>query len=402
MRSRPTPITLPSHASILTGLYPTEHGIRDNAIFRLGGDARTLAEVFQEEGLRTAAFVGCYILDARFGLDQGFESYGSVAYSGLESLSQVLDRPADEVVDETLQWLDAIGDDEEFFLWVHFYDPHRPWRAPEPWPSRLGEAYAAEIAFTDFHLGRLREALTTRGFDDSLLWAVTADHGESLGQHDELSHGLFLYDSTMHVPLLLSGSAVGHLAGTNVPAPVSNAQLAPTLLESCGLPSDATGSRLDPLPIDGEQTGPDAVYLESQLPFHSYRWRATRGVVHGNVKYIDGPQPQLYRRDVDPHEQENLAPNKPERVVELEASLESILSQHRDLGLSAGRSTTAAERERLRQLGYLIAESEDDLDPVRPSSPRCAGQRGSRAGIGRSTRSHLCRSAQGEGSRGSR
>jgi len=217
----PTPITLPSHASILTGVYPTAHGVRDNAVFALAPEARLVSEVLAERGWRTAAFVGSFVLHPRFGLDQGFEVYHAPQPTREPMRDRYVERPANEVVDDALAWLSGLAAGERFFVWLHFFDPHIPYEPPPAWREPSVHPYEGEIAFCDAQLGRLLEALEEAGRARNLLVAVTADHGESLGEHGEETHGVFIYQATLHVPLILSGEPVARARGQRVGHAVS-------------------------------------------------------------------------------------------------------------------------------------------------------------------------------------
>jgi arylsulfatase A-like enzyme/Flp pilus assembly protein TadD len=365
----PTPITLPSHASLLTGVAPSAHGVRDNGGFVLGGEATLLSEVLREHGWRTGAFVGSYVLGAATGLDQGFEVYrgpveSSTAY-GLDA-----ERPASQVVDDAIAWLGSLPAAAPFFAWVHFYDPHYPHTPPLPWSERLDDPYDAEIAFCDAQLGRLLAFLAGSGRDRNLVTAVTADHGESLGRHGEATHGVFLYQSVMRVPLVVAGPPLSEAKGTRVSDRVSSLRLAPTLLALAGLPADAmpkvsAASLFDASGAPDPAPGPIA--LETFMPFYSYRWRATRGLVHGDEKYIAGARPELYDLARDPEERRNLAPDRAERVRALGAELDRLVAAHPPLGWEGERSLSSDERALLESLGYVSPSGVGD--PFDPSLP---------------------------------
>jgi choline-sulfatase len=357
----PTPITLPSHVSILTGVGPSEHGVRDNAFFSLSPDALLVSEVLLRRGWRTAAFVGSYILAPQFGLAQGFERYGAP----LEGDSLVRsDRSANLVTGEAIDWLSRLSPDERFFLWVHFYDPHAPLHPPPPWNTRLKDPYDAEIAFCDDQLGRLLEAIAAKGLDRNLLTVVTADHGEALGEHHEATHGVLLYQSTMHVPLIFHGPLLGSARGTRVARRVSTMDLPATLLHLAGIPADAlpasrSAPLLEPGRLPDAASSPQPIYLESLLPFHSLHWRALRGLVSDDYKLIEGSQPELYQLDDDPGERSDLAEREPARVQDMERQLEQIVSRP-PLGWGRQRGASAEEAERLAALGYVVGTSDGD------------------------------------------
>jgi len=212
------PVTLPSHATILTGVYPCAHGVRDNGVFRLGPEARLVSEALSERGWRSGAFVGAYVLDARFGLDQGFEVYTASGTAGIGNVIYA-ERPAHRVVDDAIAWLGSLPPDAPFFAWVHLFDPHAPFAPPKAWRARFEDPYDGEIAFADDQVGRLVSWIRRRDPARELVVVVTADHGEGLGAHGEASHGTFLYQDTMHVPLVISGAGVAR--GVRSSAPVA-------------------------------------------------------------------------------------------------------------------------------------------------------------------------------------
>ncbi|MEE9608292.1 MAG: sulfatase-like hydrolase/transferase, partial [Myxococcota bacterium] len=362
----PAPITLPSHASILTGVYPSAHGVRDNGIFALAPDAVLVSEVLSRHGWRSAAFVGSYVLDASFGLDQGFEVFRGVpSFAGQWNAGHYPDRPASAVVDDAVAWLETLEPGERFFAWLHFFDPHVPHEAPEYWAKRVAHPYDAEIAFCDDQLRRLLRFLDERGLADGLLVAVTADHGEAFGEHGEESHGVFVYQATLRVPLVLSGTPLAHAAGTRVREPVSIASLAPTLLALAGLPAEELPDvRVAPLlgPQGGVRTAEpeDAIYLESYLPYHTFRWRALRGLVWGGYKLVDGQRPELYALGSDPTEQRDLADANADVVDDMRRRLAALLDTHAPLPWAAGHEPDAAARARLEALGYLAGSAGDD------------------------------------------
>lgn len=357
----PTPITLPSHASILSGVAPPVHGVRDNGMFALGSEARLLPEALQEAGWRTGAFVGSYVLDAKFGLAQGFEVYRGPPVS--RSLSGAgTERSAGSVVDDALAWIATLPPDERFFAWIHFYDPHEPFAPPPRWAARHRDSYDGEIAYCDEQLGRMLDALAHRGRDADLLVALTADHGESLGDHGEQSHGVFVYQATLHVPLVLSGAGID-AHGRRVSQIVGNTALAPTLLALAGLPAGALPAATGPTLLE---EGPRSLYVESLLPYYSLRWRALRGLVEDGHKLIDGARAELYDLRRDPGERHDLAPTQPERVAALTRRLGERLSQER-AGWAGPRRLEPGDRARLAALGYVAGSG--GRDPFDASLP---------------------------------
>ena len=380
----PVPLTLPSHAALLTGTYPFYNGVRDQPGFRLPDDIPTLAEYFSRAGYTAAAVLGSPVLSRRFGLDRGFEDYddrfgGSTQEedTGLPNIK----RPADSVVRLALAWLDSRPPGKLFFLWLHFYDPHLPYRAPEPFRSRFAQhPYDGEIAYTDAALATLFAGLRSRGRFESSIIALTADHGEGLGDHGESSHGYFIYDSTIRVPLLVkpasnvappftaaggslkSGATTG--AG-DIKTSVSLVDLAPTLLHLAGIPvpSAMQGTDLAGSVISGEEPRPHPVYAETMYPLLHLGWNPLRALISQKaaqpaaweaVKYIQAPRPELYDLHSDPGEVRNEYSSHQAEAAPLRDQLESFVRAHVPAKPSAARAPVSAETAELfASLGYV-------------------------------------------------
>jgi arylsulfatase A-like enzyme len=352
------PITLPSHATLLTGVWPAAHGVRDNGLFVLDGGATLLSEALSSEGFATGAFVGSFVLDARFGLAQGFDVYRGPAPSKLGLEPEMVERPAGAVVDDALEWARGLPRDASFLVWVHFYDPH----APHETGAAPGDPYDAEIALCDAELARLRGGLERMGFAEGLLEIVTADHGEGLGEHGEETHGLLLHDATMRVPILLRGA--GMTAGRVVREPASHAQIAPTVLFWLGLDARALPeARAAPLPTEGEggaRSEPAPLLLETFLPFHLHRWRPLVGIVAGEWKLVRGRFDELFELTNDPGESKNLAAERAELAQSLARRLEAELERLPRLPAPAGPQLSAQERALLLSLGYAGSDGGGD------------------------------------------
>jgi len=367
----PTPTTLPSHASILTGTYPSAHGVHDNGVFALERDARLISEVFRERGFRTAAFVGTYILDESFGLNQGFEAYRGPVLT-LEHRMQEPRRPANEVVDDAISWFEQLDSSERFFVWVHFYDPHRPLRERDSAGRKIKDPYADAISSCDRELGRLLKFLDARKMAKNLLTVVTADHGESNGEHGESTHGIFVYQSSMRVPLILSGGPLANWKGIRVDRAVTNAAIAPTVLSLAGLPATEMPSvRLGPLlSMNGEDISVadvEPLLLQSLTPYYNYRWRALRGVVWRDHKLVQGSTSELYALTDDPGEIVDLSKRHTDLAADLRRDLEKLVAEHAPLGWAVSRSVSAEEHELLVSLGYgSHYAGEDPFDPALP------------------------------------
>jgi arylsulfatase A-like enzyme/Flp pilus assembly protein TadD len=346
-----TVLTLPSHASILTGLYPYDHGIRDNSGYRLRAGEPTVATRLQPLGFATGAFVGAFPLNQRFGLNAGFQVYDDKVGEVGPSMDFALPaRRADAVVASALGWIDR--QPGKWFTWVHVFDPHQPYAPPPEWLARYpSDPYLGEVAWTDAALGPLFDRLATE--PRSTLVIVTADHGESLGEHGELTHGLFAYEATLHVPLIITDvdpRAARRPRGVTIDAPVRHVDLLPTILEAVGAAPDPAlpGSSLANLIARG--TGPDRPsYFEAMSATLNRGWAPLRGVLVGHEKYIDLPIPELYNLADDPAEQRNLAAEEPDRLRVLANTLATFNTA--PPGRPADES--AAVLDRLRALGYV-------------------------------------------------
>ncbi len=346
----PTPLTLPSHASMMTGLEPPRHGVRHNSIYSLERSHPTLAGELQKAGFATAAFVGSAVLDSRFGLAGGFDHYDDQVASGrVSGAIGFAERPADQVVDAALAWLEGAPD--RFFLWVHFYDPHADHKPPKGFASAFAsDPYAGEIAFVDYQLGRLLDGIRERWGASGLLVAATSDHGESLGEHREITHSYTLYDATQRIPLLLSGP--GLPAGRSVAGLARLTDLAPTLLALVGLDplAGADGRDLQPL-IEGAESEPRNAYLETLATQLDHGWSPLLGIRTDRFKYIRAPTPELYDLIDDPQELRDIHAVAPDVAARMDRLLSArIGSAH------AGASIPLTEefRLRLQSLGYEV------------------------------------------------
>jgi tetratricopeptide (TPR) repeat protein len=334
------PITLPSHATILSGVLPCAHGVRDNGLFVLDGAATLLSEVAKERGFATGAFVGSFILDGRYGLAQGFDVYHGPPPSRLGLQRDVIERPASAVVDDALGWLEKLDRGASLFLWVHFYDPHAPHAG----------SYDDEIATCDAQLARLRRRLDELGFGEGLLEVVTADHGEGLGEHGEETHGVLLHDATMRVPLLLRGGGLPN--GRVVETPVSHVQIAPTVLGWLALSRAALPEAIAP-PLPLAEGGDEApALLETLLPLDLHRWAPLHGIALKGMKLVRGRYDELFDVAADPGETKDLAKEQPDLVAKLARAMDAAFAAQPKLPAPHDAALSAAERARLRSLGY--------------------------------------------------
>jgi arylsulfatase A-like enzyme/Flp pilus assembly protein TadD len=348
------PLTLPSHASILTGQYPGTHGVRHNGVFMLAGEAETLAERFDEAGYSTAAVVGAAVLDPEYGLRQGFDVYDAEFPKERASAAGFYERPAKDVTDRALAWL--AGARGPFFLWVHYYDVHAHYRPPPPFSARFARhPYDGEVAYVDQELGRLLAGLGDAQLANTIV-AVTADHGEGLGEHGEDSHTYFIYDSVLHVPMILAGP--GLPAGRRVAPVAPNTGLAPTLLALAGAkPLGQTDvADLAPLWRDGAPAEGEA-YAESLAGELDHGWAPLFGVRSDRYHYIRAPRPELFDLAADPRQRTNLLPSeRPEHVAAVkaaEARIDALLAHAKQVELQAVDAETRAQIE---ALGYVVPD----------------------------------------------
>jgi len=350
------PLTGPSHASILTGQTPLGHGFRNNSGFILAPEVKTVAQDFRSAGYHTAGFVSGFPLDRRFGFDRGFETYDDHLPKGNDRRrTPYVERFADATTDAVLRWLSTSPREASpapWFLWVHYYDPHAPYEPPvADLADRYRQSpYDGEIAFVDRQLGRLLQTLEVRGETSHTIVLVTADHGESLGEHGEGTHGIFLYDATLRVPWIMAGPqiAVGRVSRTVA----RSIDVLPTLLDYAGLRqrNDVDGRSLRRA-ADGEQMSDAPAYAESLYPELELGWAPLHAWRTAGFKFIKAPHPELYDLQNDPSEKTNLAGEQGARVSELSSQVEVAL---RHPTPSAQAQPVDAEiAERLRALGYV-------------------------------------------------
>ena len=343
------PLTLPAHSSLFTGLFPPAHGVRDNAGPPLHAVNETLAELLRARGFRTGAFTGSIVLGADRGLAQGFDHYSVPVEAATDGGTRpAFQRRADAVVTDALHWLDGVAG-SPFFLWAHLYDPHRPYDPPEPYRSRYPDPYLGEIAFADQQIGRLLDALRQRQLLPRTLVVVAGDHGESLGDHGERDHGIFVYENVLRVPLIISGPAVDP---ARVSAVVRLVDVMPTVLNLVGLPHPrADGVSLVGMMKGGRDLDLD-VYAESFYP-QRLGWAPLRTLRRGRFKLIDAPRPELYDLVRDPFEERNIHGDEPTVTAALTKRLTHVAGSR--VVLPEGNEVDAELRERLSALGYVGA-----------------------------------------------
>jgi choline-sulfatase len=358
------PLTRPSHISIFTGRYPAEHGIRDNVAPTLRGDVPVLAETLKAAGLSTAGFVSSIVLARPAGLERGFDLFSDRFDIGEDDARflNTIQRRGDVATGEAIEWIRKHAA-ERFFAWVHLYDPHDPYEPPGRYATQYADRpYDGEVAWSDELVGRLLTALSDAGLIDSTLVIVTSDHGEGLGDHGEAVHGYFIYETTLHVPLVVRGPGVK--AGIVIEPVTRSVDLFPTVLDMLGLKeraSQTSGRSLAPA-LRGEAFGDEPSFAESLVPLVHYGWSDLRSVRDGRWKYILAPNAELYDLDRDPGERANLVDREPSRARAMRAGLEQRLRGELASAKSgpASAAVPADLLEKLGALGYVSAGGPSD------------------------------------------
>ncbi|MGD1104660.1 MAG: sulfatase-like hydrolase/transferase [Terriglobia bacterium] len=353
----PVPITLPAHTALFTGSFPMATGVHDFSGNKAPASVVTLAKVLHDQGYSTAAFLGAAVLDARFGLNQGFDTYfDHFDFNRLDETNlDMVKRSGDQVVDNALAWLKA-NPRRPFFLWVHLYDAHYPYTPPEPYANRYaGRPYDGEIAFDDAQVGRLIAFLKDLGVYESAVWAVTGDHGEGLGEHGEKTHGFFVYNSTLHVPLLVK---VPGAAARAIDKEASLVDVMPTVLQALQLPIPPSVQGRSLLSDILGKPSPSAsnLYAETYLPLLHFHWSQLRALQSDGLKYIEAPRPELYDARTDPHETKNLLPGKQALAHEMRDRLQTLTRRYTPASGGGAKETEATDpalADRLRSLGYV-------------------------------------------------
>ena len=385
------PLTLPSHSSLFTGMYPAHHGVRDNGGFVLGKESTTLAERFTAAGYRTAGFVSAYVLHSSWGIGQGHQTYDDFFdYAGLENRSLTdVERPAAPVVDAALAWLRQPRRGERpFYLWMHIFDPHLPYEPPAEYRHKAPTPYAGEVMYADAQVGLLLDALDTMGVRRDTMVVYLSDHGESLGEHGEPTHGIFLYGATLDVPLIIappSGGSLGSpavaLAGRRVGSLARLVDVTPTVLDLVGLPvpSGLDGVSLlgvvareglragAPPPADATDAlaGPVS-YAETYYPRFHYNWSELVTLETERWKYVRAPRPELYDLRADPRELRDVTAKHPQIAATLARHLDSM-----NLERAGGEPTpTKLDPEALARLQALGYVGSADSPRARRTGPR--------------------------------
>jgi arylsulfatase A-like enzyme/predicted negative regulator of RcsB-dependent stress response len=358
----PIPLTLPAHCSMLAGTIPPYHGVHDNLDYRLGDSNVTLAEILKKHGFATGAIISAFVLDSQFGINQGFDMFND-RFEKPRMAGAFSERKAQETSRFAIKWLDQHKNDK-FFLFLHYFDPHNDYVPPEPFASRFADnLYAGEIAYADYCIGLVILKLKELGLFDSSLVIITADHGEMLGEHGELTHGYFIYQSAVKVPLLVK------LPGQNKPKEVEEMvgliDIVPTVCSLLNIqpPLQIQGKDLSAYllrkSISREKRH---VYIESLTPT-KYNANTLLGVVTDQLKYIQTTRPELYDLANDPHESQNLINQTPQQTKTLQSRLREILQQSVPTGRPDGKMVLDEQaRKRLESLGYVSGKVAEELE----------------------------------------
>ena len=355
-------ITLPSHVNILTGTYPIYHGVRDNTGFRLDEESITLSEVLQQKGYKTGAFVGAFPLDDRFGLNQGFDLYDDFyGDTSAQNVFSFVERRAEKVIEPAIKWINQ-NKENHWFCWVHLFDPHAPYSPPQSFKDRYpNNFYGGEVAYTDFALGNLLIFLKKSGVEQDTLIVVTADHGEGLGDHKERTHGLFAYNSTLHIPLIFyqpqifrEPKAIGQR--------VRHIDIVPTILDilNIKIPKEVQGRSLVPLIKNPRKGRVNDSYFEALTPNLNRNLAPLKGILSEQFKYIELPIEELYEVDSDYHEENNLAEGERSVVGKLNKRLRTLISKYSTKESREIRRVRedAETLKKLRALGYAGGSSQ--------------------------------------------
>ncbi len=360
----PAPLTLPSHTSILTGLEPVKHQVRNNGHYLPEG-LKTITEYLKNKGYKTAAFVSSFSIDSRFGLDRGFETYDDTFQSNMPFKTLNAERKAEDTFARFASWLEN-NFKSKFFCWVHYYDPHLPYVPPSPYREEFREnPYDGEIAYMDHYVGRVIDALREKKLLEKTIIIVAGDHGEGLGDKVEEGHGIFLYEETVRVPLIFWNKSIWPRP-FSINTRVRLVDIAPTIAELVGLKAEASlmqGKSLLPVMAQSEKQDRE-VLIETIYPRENFGWSDLVAIVSGRWKYIQAPRPELFDLKNDPEERKNIYNYEKETAERLKKRLEQLLlvSGGQDVAWQEKTSTRSEDLERLRSLGYV------SFAPARPGS----------------------------------
>ena len=355
------PLTLPSHTSIMTGLNPVHHGVRNNGTFIFDKKSPTLAKILSSQNYAAAAFVAAYVLDRRFGLNDGFTHYDDdIPINPDNPRNLEAERKAGTMTQKALEWLEQ-NVNKKFFMWVHYYDAHTPYVPPEPYASRYENPYDGEIAYVDDQIGKVVAYLQKKNLESNTLIIIIADHGEAFGEHEEMTHGMFLYDATIHIPFIIH---FPHFKpGKKINELVRSIDLFPTLLELINAKKySSDGISLIPL-IKGKKAERRGINYSETLYPNSFKWSALYAIRTLQWKFIKAPTPELYNVMKDPEEKINVYSSRPEKAHELLTELKEVQKREKSLRTQFIDKET---KEKLQALGYVSTYSEVDQNAKLP------------------------------------
>ena len=346
----PVPITLPAHTSLLTGLYPPTHGVRNNGTFRASPELHLLSETAQQQGMATAAFLGAFPLASQFGLNQGFQTYDDTFSSAAESTSFLYaERSAEQVRLSAQSWLSLTGR-KPFFVWMHFFDPHHPYLTHD---RSTNPPYLQEVLYVDQQLGLFFDFLSSRNLLANTLVVLTSDHGEAFGEHGEVSHSIFVYNTTLHVPLIIAAPGFQARKCSDVARLIDIYTTVFELMKWPATTNKVDGRSLVPL-LRGETLPPAESYAETLAPALDFGWSPLFSLQNNKTKYIEAPKPEIYNLQQDPKEERNLIGTMP--IEQYRSKLQTILKEKRT-AVSAP-ALSQEDREKLESLGYLSSGSQ--------------------------------------------
>jgi len=357
----PIPLTLPAHASLFTGTYPLFHGVRDFTGFSLAKEHTTLATLLKSADYSTGAVVASAVLESRWGINQGFDFYyDNFPPPSPQNWQQIAERRGDEVVRESLRWLDK-NRQGPFFLWIHLFDPHDPYTPPPPYDRQYGERpYDGEIAHTDENVGRIIDSLKQKGLYDSCLIVLLGDHGEGLGEHGEATHGFFIYDSTLRIPLIFKLPGISAPRAKRYAGPLRIIDVVPTVLQILGLSGRVRAAGVQGrgayAPLLGKGSLTELIsQAETMLPFYHFEYSPLTSIRMGRYKYIEAPKPELYDTVADPGETRNLYAEQKAMAAQLRELLRQDIARYSPKKAAADvpRDVDPATVEKLASLGYL-------------------------------------------------
>ncbi len=359
----PVPLTLPSHVSILSGLYPFEHGVRDNIGFEVSKSLKTLQVIFKEKGFKTAGIVSAFVLRKETGISNGFDFFDDKMEGKIGKFSMgEVQRNGENSLKIAKEWLSSLSN-KEFFLFFHIYEPHTPYEPPEPYKSKYrNNLYDGEVAYSDFIIGELIEFLKKQGLYKKSLIVFTSDHGEGLKEHGEIEHGIFLYNSTIRVPLIIKFPG-NRFKGVRIKSFVSLIDIYPTILELYGVGENkSSGTSLLELIKNNSEEKERVIYSETFYPRYHFGWSELRSLIYKNFKFIKAPKPELYDIEKDPKEEENLINEADDIASFLKTRLSNVLKNEIPTKIGEIDPESAEKLHSLGYVGVLNLEIKNDLE----------------------------------------